>query len=595
MNIIEPSVQLEAVTQLVENNNIQQGLNVEKVIEKAGRTCYKSEDKITEDSSSKFCEMIQTRNHVSVLEHCSATFRIICDRGCCYDDQTKVLTENGWKVFKDLNVNERVYTKDDEDNIVLTLPKRCIKKHYVGKLFNFSNTGIDLAVTPNHNMWVKDYNKRSSKTKVWKFIKAEEMSNSAYQFDSSGNWVGNKLDYIHIKGNDKSKYASRRSKNYEANSFLELLGLWVTDGSISPCVKNSGRRICITQIKKHVCNRIEQLCADLNIPFLKYRNDYRLNDVALWNFLKENFIKGDDYKKSYYVEVPQWLLNSSRENLDCFMRGVLLGDGYSDSERRLVYTSSEGFAENLVEIAMKRGFGASIRVARPKGTLRHFPNNSKVSICTTSYCVNIEKQRFSYLKKRSTASWRTFEYNGNVYCVELPKYHKLFVMRNGKACWCGNSHELVRHRIAAYSQESTRYVNYNKKGMGFITPAWASEKILKERQEDVYMQMSKGEIMTWTELSNIDKQIYIFLKSCYEDEWNYNALISLGQTPQQARAVLPNCLKTEIVMTANFREWLHFLELRTAPAAHPDMQVIAKMIGNKLHEISPIIFKNEYK
>ena len=84
MNIIKPSVELEFITP-----------NAMELIKHCGRTCYKSEDKITDDSAEKFCKMIQTRNHMSVLEHASATFRIICDRGCCYDDQTRVLTENG--------------------------------------------------------------------------------------------------------------------------------------------------------------------------------------------------------------------------------------------------------------------------------------------------------------------------------------------------------------------------------------------------------------------------------------------------------------------------------------------------------------------
>lgn len=187
------------------------------------------------------------------------------------------------------------------------------------------------------------------------------------------------------------------------------------------------------------------------------------------------------------------------------------------------------------------------------------------------------------------------------FCEMIQTRNHMSVLEHASAtfkiiCDRGVTHEIVRHRIAAYSQESTRYCNYlpTKKGMRFITPAWVEKEILERKEQDAYMQVSKVDIMACSDLTNLDKQIYIFIKSCHEDEWNYNALISLGQTPQQARAVLPNCLKTEIVMTANFREWLHFLELRTAPQAHPDMQVIAKMIGNKLHEVCPAIFKKKY-
>ena len=171
----------------------------------------------------------------------------------------------------------------------------------------------------------------------------------------------------------------------------------------------------------------------------------------------------------------------------------------------------------------------------------------------------------------------------------------------------GVTHEIVRHRIAAYSQESTRYCNYSsdKKGMVFVEPEW----ILNN--EDLHTQLvyagqfpriqkytthtlanyTKEDIFNDDELDNLSKQLYLWLKSCEDAEWYYNTLIDLGQTPQQARAVLPNCLKTEIVMTANFREWLHFLELRTSPQAHPDMRIIAGLIGAELAKQSPTIFE----
>lgn len=164
----------------------------------------------------------------------------------------------------------------------------------------------------------------------------------------------------------------------------------------------------------------------------------------------------------------------------------------------------------------------------------------------------------------------------------------------------GVTHEIVRHRIAAYSQESTRYCNYSsdKKGMTFIEPEW----VLNNEDFDQFPQIQKYTVYTLAnytkedifndnELDTVSKQLYLWLKACEDAEWYYNTLIDLGQTPQQARAVLPNCLKTEIVMTANFREWLHFLELRTSPQAHPDMRIIAGLIGAELAKQSPTIFE----
>lgn len=154
-------------------------------------------------------------------------------------------------------------------------------------------------------------------------------------------------------------------------------------------------------------------------------------------------------------------------------------------------------------------------------------------------------------------------------------------------CDRGVSHELVRHRLASYSQESTRYVSYlsNKKGMKFIQPSWISDEDLEKE-----LNLKSGDPIPHEQMG-----VHIWYTQCEDAELRYNCLISdYNWTPQQARAILPNCLKTEIVMTANFREWLHFLELRTSNAAHPDMQVIAKMIGKELNRICPVLF-GKYK
>lgn len=116
-------------------------------------------------------------------------------------------------------------------------------------------------------------------------------------------------------------------------------------------------------------------------------------------------------------------------------------------------------------------------------------------------------------------------------------------------CDRGVSHEIVRHRIAAYSQESTRYCNY------------AGEKFGKE------ITVIRPFFFTGI-------QFDIWENACMYAETSYFQLLR-SSTPQEARSVLPNSLKTEVVMTANLREWRHFFKLRAAKAAHPQMQQVA--------------------
>lgn len=132
----------------------------------------------------------------------------------------------------------------------------------------------------------------------------------------------------------------------------------------------------------------------------------------------------------------------------------------------------------------------------------------------------------------------------------------------------GISHEIVRHRLASYSQESTRYCNYSK------------EKFGKEITVIKPSGIEGGDEAIWT-------------VSIMEAEKNYFELLERGCSPQQARSVLPTCLKTELVMTCNFREWRHFLKLRMPVAAHPDIRIIAEEIWKQLWTIAPSVFSLE--
>ncbi len=134
-------------------------------------------------------------------------------------------------------------------------------------------------------------------------------------------------------------------------------------------------------------------------------------------------------------------------------------------------------------------------------------------------------------------------------------------------CDRGVTHEIVRHRIGSYSQESTRYCNYSKdkhdKQLTFIDPCfWEKDSIEYGRWED----------------------------ACAFVENVYLGMIELGASPQQARSVLPNSLKTEIVCTLNMRSWINFFQQRTSSAAHPQMREIAIPLLEEFKQNIPVIF-----
>ena len=153
--------------------------------------------------------------------------------------------------------------------------------------------------------------------------------------------------------------------------------------------------------------------------------------------------------------------------------------------------------------------------------------------------------------------------NGHESVLEHEKITVKFI------CDRGVSHEIVRHRIASYSQESTRYCNYNQDKFGseltLIKPCF-----WEEGQEKYEIWKSNMQVI----------------------EDSYNKLIAMGAKPEEARSILPNSLKTEIVVTMNMREMRHFLRLRTSSKAHPQMRQVACILLRELKEKLPVIFED---
>lgn len=169
-------------------------------------------------------------------------------------------------------------------------------------------------------------------------------------------------------------------------------------------------------------------------------------------------------------------------------------------------------------------------------------------------------------------------------------------------CDRGVSHELVRHRMASYAQESTRYCNYSKDKFNnqlvFVMPSWCNMPECKIECSYQYNYFGGEEkkgaaYFTRPKVSgdlNTASQTFNWIDSIDYAEYMYFKLLKQGLRPEQARAVLPNSLKTEIVMKANLREWRHFFKLRCAKAAHPDMRYLAIELLKQMSSKIEIVF-----
>lgn len=185
-----------------------------------------------------------------------------------------------------------------------------------------------------------------------------------------------------------------------------------------------------------------------------------------------------------------------------------------------------------------------IQLIKASATLKRYtPNAARAVECAGRVCYKSENK----ITKDSSYA----------FCTNLLNRKHLSVIEHATAtvhivCDRGVSHELVRHRLIAVSQESTRYCNYHKKGMRFILPFWVNRVKMK----------------------NLCTSDWYWYNAIRDSADAYNELIEGGWAPEKARSVLPNSLATELVVTANLREWRHIFTMRCAKDAHPQMREI---------------------
>ena len=254
------------------------------------------------------------------------------------------------------------------------------------------------------------------------------------------------------------------------------------------------------------------------------------------------------------------------------------------SEDKITETSAKDFVERMI----KSGHGAMLEHGTvylkydiiEHGSMNlpnkyHFNEYSVVTINNEplhGYEIPEYKEKFNgHIYAYITTNYRVLVENGWLddlkYICEPTEYHeKRITVRF--ICDRGVSHEFVRHRVFSFAQESTRYCNYSKDKFGneitFIHPCWI------EDNQDTYDR-------------------WCFYESLSKAEEVYFRLLKHGWTPQQARAVLPNALKTELVMTGFISDWEHFFKLRDAGSAHPQARELAQPLHKEFIERNYIV------
>jgi thymidylate synthase (FAD) len=199
---------------------------------------------------------------------------------------------------------------------------------------------------------------------------------------------------------------------------------------------------------------------------------------------------------------------------------------------------------------------------------------------STNYRVLLENNLFHELKYQIAEDGFIFSTFSNLFRRVTVRF----------TCDRGISHEFVRHRIFSFAQESTRFCNYGKDKFGneltFILPCWMDSSLAGNYGTGYKAREKIGRAKTTIEN-------WHFLDSLIDAEYVYKRLLNLGWTPQQARAVLPNAVKTELVMTGTVSQWLGFFTLRCASNAHPQARELALDLRQQFIDNNYIADSNE--
>lgn len=357
-------------------------------------------------------------------------------RAACYDSKTEVLTELGWKLFKDVKIGESVATLHPSTREIEYQPVQAtISYPFTGNMYHWldnGNTGYDIRVTDNHMMVVEKLDKRTKKREL-SFMTARQLSE--YQMSKSrrtwfirqGKWSGSAMDCVrlperisHVNGGTKT----RQAVLWPLDNYAEFMGLYLSEG-YSTLSKAYSTDVKPTHYLTTICQKIEEpvMTAVLEkTPFKFHRmkqsqQGWRAASAQLYDHLKPFGYAQDKY-------VPACIKTAPLEIIQKFLSMYEMGDGSESGDWVKITTTSEQMAGDLQELYLKCGYSARV-------SEYHSDRYTQGAAYTVSrlktYAMRVQPNK---LKVESVK-------NEPVYCLTVPN-HTLYVRRNGRPMWSGN-------------------------------------------------------------------------------------------------------------------------------------------------------------
>jgi len=348
----------------------------------------------------------------------------------CFDEKTEILTDDGWKFFKDLNRDEKVATLND-GYLEFDKPTDYIIKDFDGEMYSFLNSSMDFMVTPTHRFWVK------SNKGIYKFKTIETLCLSGDKIPSTCLWKGIDKKVFKFPVITKTWVTGKGricntiwDRELPMEDFVALLGIFLSEGSTYKDYKTY--RVIISQKKPHICNKIEALLDRCKLNYCYHSMNYEIQDKQLYEYFSQ-FGKQD---KRF---IPKAIKALSKKYLQILFDWLIDGDGTRNNVYTAYYSCSKRLIDDVQEILLKLGLSGNVSIKFPAGRECFFRrDNRSWKHKHNLYQITVRNSKFKSFSSSNKKYIDKKQYKGKVYCVAVPS-GVIKVRRNGKEMWSGNS------------------------------------------------------------------------------------------------------------------------------------------------------------
>lgn len=356
----------------------------------------------------------------------------------CYDSNTEILTNSGWKFFKDLNYTDKVCTLTKDKFVEYHIPDKIIYDNYSGEMYKFKTKTIDLLVTPNHRMVTKARRHDSIKIKYAKDITKSDIFFKRTNGSSDG--IDSPI-FILDRYQDENIVNNKKfgdlwdEKHIPMDLWLKFLGVWLSEGFCSGSNGNYITSVCQSE-ESPLTSKIDDIFNKLPFKYQRYveQRDGKQNTV-IWKILnKQLFNHLSVYTGACNKRIPSYVKKLCNRQLKIIEEYLMLGDGTTKNNKYQYISTSKQLINDVQEIWLKLGYTSGNRIHHKED------RNIKTCYITTRYSTD-----YSYLNKKAI---NKITYNGKIGCVSV-KNGIVCVRRNGIISWSGNStmHTITKREL----------------------------------------------------------------------------------------------------------------------------------------------------